>query len=135
MIEINNLTRTFKDEKLLEKTVNEVIRGEKNGKLIVSVAVVGNKRMKAINKKYRKKNSATDVLSFPMVPIFPNKNQDFGEIIICPKQIRKKYFLRTVIHGSLHLFGYDHKTKKEERNMKKKEDYHLKKISLCQDQK
>lgn len=125
MIEVRNFVRTFKDEKLLERSVETVLNKEKN--IDVSVTVVGRKRMEALNKKYRGKNAPTDVLSFPPNPFFPG---DSGEIIICPAMA--KNLLRIAIHGTLHLFGYNHKKKKEEEIMKKKEDYYL---NLCQNQK
>lgn len=128
MIEVISFINNFKDEELLKKAVREVIKGE--GSLSVSIAVVGEKRMRAINRKYRKKDKATDVLSFSPVSGFP-----VGEIIICPAKIHKGDLSRTIIHGALHLFDYIHKTGKEEKIMKKKEDYYLKRISLCQDQK
>ena len=84
--------------------------------------------MKELNKKYRRKNRETDVLSFP--------GEKEGEVIICPSVVKKnaKNFgssfkselVRILIHGILHLLGYDHeKSKKEAIKMEKKQAYYL----------
>ena len=86
-------------------------------KYSLSIACVDEKTSKKINKKYRNKNKPTNILSFPL-------RKDMGEIILCPKIIKKeaKNFNKTfnqflgflVIHGMLHLKGYKHGKKMEE---------------------
>ncbi|MDD2913079.1 MAG: rRNA maturation RNase YbeY [Candidatus Pacebacteria bacterium] len=126
MIEVNNLTRTFKKTELLKKTAKRVIKGEKCDNCNLSIVVVGEKRMKAINRKYRKKNKPTDVLSFSMDDDFSNRSRDLGEVVICPKQIKgKKGLERTIIHGILHLLSYDHKKKDDENKMVERENFYL----------
>lgn len=77
----------------------------------LSLVFVGETRMKSLNKKYRKKNSATDILAFPI-------SETSGEIFINQNVARKKaeqfsltknqYIAYVFIHGLLHLKGYDH---------------------------
>src|SRR4051812_43833928 len=77
----------------------------------LSVAIVGEKLIQNLNKKYRKINKPTDVLSFSL-----DKNS--GEIFICLKQTKKmsKEFNRSyenflkflVVHSMVHLLGFDH---------------------------
>ncbi|MDD5721273.1 MAG: rRNA maturation RNase YbeY [Candidatus Pacebacteria bacterium] len=86
-------------------------------KYSLSIACVDEKTSKEINKKYRNKNKPTNILSFLL-----SKNE--GEIILCPAVIKKeaKNFNKTfsdflgflVIHGMLHLKGYEHGSKMEE---------------------
>lgn len=64
MIEINNLASIKIDEKFLKKIARKILDKEKKGGLELSVVSVGPGRMKTLNKKYRKKNKMTDVLSF-----------------------------------------------------------------------
>ncbi len=125
MIEIRNFTRTFNEEALIKNIAKNVLKKEGMEGLNLSIAIVGEKRIKRINKRYRKKNKATDVLSFSYR--FFEKEKELGEVVICPKQIKrdKKELQRTLIHGILHLLSYDHKNKKEEEAMRKREDYHL----------
>ncbi len=84
----------------------------------LSVAFVGAKESKRLNKKYRGKNSPADILSFPF-------SKDEGEIIICLSQARKnaKNFEKTFAnflpflytHGLCHLKGLSHGSIMEKR--------------------
>lgn len=128
MIEINNLTPNKIEESFLINISEKVLKGE-NKKGDLSIALVCGRRMKGINKKYRKKDKATDVLSF-------ENTIGLGEIIICLEAVKKsakkfnldynKELARVLIHGILHILGYDHeKSKKQFQIMKKKEEYYL----------
>ena len=97
MIEINNLTTVAVDEEFFKKVAKIVLEGEKKeGNL--SIALVGQGRMRELNKRYRKKNRATDVLAFPESKILLKRLnrasllqeiQSLGEIIICLREVRK----------------------------------------------
>ena len=86
----------------------------------ISVVLTDDQEVRYLNKHYRKLDKTTDVLSFSMLEgqkpsLF---SVDLGDIIIsldmASKQARRfkcsfdKEILRLIIHGSLHLFGYDH---------------------------
>lgn len=85
-------------------------------KYILSLAFISAKKSREINKTYRKKDKATNVLSFPF-----SKNE--GEILICKEVARKdapkfdKTFSQflgfLVIHGMLHLKGMQHSSRME----------------------
>ncbi len=93
-----------------------------------SILLTDNKKMKLLNNKFRKKNKATDVLSFPIKDLIKNKNY-IGDIAISYEIINKRSknsnflneFDKTWIHGYLHLIGYDHKSVKDFKQMNKKE--------------
>ena len=95
----------------------------------VSVALVSDARVRALNKKYRGKNDATDVLSFPnaegrtvrrgrTIPPIPPLPSPLGDIVIARGVARRQareqgHSERTevrvlALHGLLHLLGYDH---------------------------
>src|SRR4030042_4534546 len=126
MIEINNLTANSLDYDFLKKVAKIVLNKEKK-KLTLSVVLVNPAKIKELNRKYRKKNRATDVLSFPY--------DDSGEIVICLKEVNynaKKFcssfkteLARVLIHSVLHLLGYDHQSQKQRKTMEKKENYYL----------
>lgn len=146
MIEINNLTKFYLDEKKLKEIIKKVLI-RKFKKIDLSVAFVNSEVIKNLNKKYRKKNQTTDILSFAGFKKTEKqfkvkktgKNVNLGEIIICPKEVGKnaKRFkskfenelYRVLIHGILHLLGYDHeKSKNQAKLMEKKQDYYFQKI-------
>lgn len=139
MVEINNLTATKVKEEFLKRIAEDVLKNEKKENSYISVALVEESRIKELNKKYRKKNKPTDVLSFNQIESGSlSKLKGLGEIIICPRQVKKnalklkidfeKELVFCLIHGILHLLGYDHEvSQSESEKMAKKEDSHLKK--------
>ena len=147
MIEINNLTTNPVDEDFLRKSAKIVLDGEGKDDVDLSIAFVGQGRMREINKKYRGKNRVTDILSFPESKVLlqkfkigpAQKIQGLGEIIICLREVKKnakkfsssfeKELNKVLIHGILHLLGYDHeKSEIEARRMEEKEEYYLSQI-------
>ena len=97
----------------------------KKNTLICSLLLSGTKEIKNLNKKFRKKNKSTDVLSFPFYEknqlnnkIRKEKEVYLGDIIINLRQVKKKNnkakfkeeLNKLWIHGLLHLLGYDHKS-------------------------
>lgn len=116
-----------------------------NGPAMVSVAFVDKERIRELNKKYRKKDSATDVLSFPMSSSQPNADgtTDYpvdpdtgfyilGDIALCidaalaqSKSMGvslQEEISFLVVHSMLHLLGYDHESgTANEEKMKERE--------------
>ncbi|MBI5641334.1 MAG: rRNA maturation RNase YbeY [Nitrospirae bacterium] len=85
----------------------------------LSVLLVNSRRMKHLNARYRGIDKVTDVLSFPMDgQLFHAPSVPLGDIVICiPKAVSqaREYgvsfhdeLLRLMLHGLLHLIGYDH---------------------------
>ena len=82
----------------------------------LSLTFVGDARARTLNKKYRKKNTPTNVLSFPL-------SKTEGEIIVNPrraardartfKHTAREHVIFLFIHGCLHLAGYTHGTTME----------------------
>ncbi len=88
--------------------------------------------MQVLNKRYRKLDRPTDVLSFSSQEAdLPKALQStlisWGDVIICPPYAKKEAkrrslplreeLIRLLIHGVLHLAGYDHQTEKDEAKM------------------
>src|SRR3989344_3238504 len=100
-------------KKLLIEEMKEDILGKRYE---LSFAFIDKKRVRFLNKTYRKKDEPTDVLSFPL-------DKDKGEILICPDIAKEKavkfnltygnYLLFLVIHALLHLKGLEHGDKME----------------------
>ena len=88
-------------------------------KVSLTILLSNNKNIKKLNKKFRNKNKATDVLSFPSEKkINIKKSPYIGDIIISFEFMNKRKVLsdldfknkvtKIFIHGFLHLLGYDH---------------------------
>ena len=112
----------------------------------VGLVITGDEKVKELNKTYRGKDETTDVLAFYMTPgaswlksaekdAFATPPDDIlrlGEVIISyPKAVKqaqehshsvKKELVTLIIHGILHLIGYDHQEKNEEKEMKAREE-------------
>jgi probable rRNA maturation factor len=90
----------------------------------VTVAVVSDRRMRALNRVFRGKDRPTDVLSFPTdlgdLPVAAIQPRLLGDIVIASgiaraQAVREGHSLTTelrvlALHGLLHLLGYDHET-------------------------
>lgn len=146
MIGINNLTTSPVDENFLKKVAEKVLRKEGKRGTDLSIALIGQSRMRKLNKRYRGKNRVTDVLAFPeskalleKFQVGPSqKMEGLGEIVICLKEVKKNIkrfnsafeeeLARVLIHGILHLLGYNHeKSEEKATEMEKKQNYYLSK--------
>ena len=101
-------------------------------KIFLTLLLSNNKEIKKLNKKFRNKNKATDILSFPYQKNVNVKNNfHLGDIIISynfmdnPKkqslELFKDKVIKTFIHGFLHLLGFDHTKLKDHKKMLKEE--------------
>ncbi|MCW7471472.1 rRNA maturation RNase YbeY [Leptospira kanakyensis] len=102
--------------------------------LELSILLVNDELMQEINLERRGYDKTTDVLSFPLYSDSPPiPFQILGEVVIsmdtCRRQAKEighsiiDEFYRLLVHGILHLFGYDHETNEEDAiQMRKKED-------------
>ena len=104
----------------------------KGKKVSLTLLLSNNKNIKKLNKKFRKKNKPTDILSFPFEKKFNvKKNLYLGDIIISYEFINipikktnlefKDKLVKTFIHGFLHLLNYDHIKLKDYKKMIKEE--------------
>lgn len=111
--------------------VRRVLREEGAGPAAISVVLVGTRFIRRINRKFLGHDVATDVISFPL-----ESGKDLeGEVYVNLDRARQQCRLfhmsfrsevaRLVIHGTLHLLGYDDKTDRLARLMKGKEDRYV----------
>ncbi len=132
-VEINQRVGKKIKEAWLNKIVEQTLGAVGVKSAGVSIAIVGDQEMKKLNKEWRGKNCVTDVLSFDYKFQVPSsKFQVDGEIIISYPQAARQARERgervndeikmLLIHGALHLAGYDHeKSEKEARRMREME--------------
>lgn len=106
----------------------------------LSVSLVGKTRMRSLNRTYRRRDYPTDVLAFPMGSMGEWTKVFLGDVVICiPVALAQaskfdnttdQELLRLLIHGTLHLLGYDHeKSEREAARMHRKEQAIFQKLS------
>jgi len=98
---------------------------------VVNLVFTDDRLIRKLNRKHRKKDRATDVLSFSVDPP-DSPTAVFGEIYISCSTARRQAkelgvnvvdeYLRLFGHGLLHLFGYDHVRREDARVMRQRED-------------
>jgi probable rRNA maturation factor len=96
----------------------------------VSVLLAGRARSRALNARYRGRDHATNVLSFP-APRAVAVEGLLGELVICPAILRaearaqrkraRAHWAHMVVHGVLHLAGYDHQRPADAQRMERRE--------------
>ncbi len=138
-------------EKVLKKCFEE--EGLIDSKLIMTITFTTPEEIKKINKKYRKIDRATDVLSFPMFEKAELdekiKNKDFlyedvlGDVIISIDKVKEQAeeyghsFERELsymlVHGFYHLMGYDHIEEEDKKIMRPKEEKILNELKITRE--
>jgi len=111
--------RTVKHKRLLER----LIRRHRLGKVEVCLSFVGRDRIRSLNRRFRKKDEPTDVLSFPLSARQADGRLHLGDIVIAPEIARRNCLSLghalereleiLTVHGFLHLLGYDHSARME----------------------
>ena len=130
---------------IVKKSISEGLKEmDFKKKYYLSVLLTNNNGIRKINKKYRKINKSTNVLSFPQNDErFVTKKKSkiiLGDIVISLEKVieeaelQKKqlsdHLTHMVIHSLLHLLGFNHEKLKDFKIMKKKEIYVLSKFSI-----
>lgn len=127
-IEILNLQKREVDLEFLRKVASKLLKNEDKE---ISIVLVDEKKIRQLNKKFRREDKPTDVLAFPLGGEFISTRDLLGEVIISVESAQKEAKKRNhslkeeivllLIHGILHLKGYDDKRKEEKELMRKKE--------------
>ncbi|HEY4518762.1 MAG TPA: rRNA maturation RNase YbeY [Candidatus Paceibacterota bacterium] len=128
-VEISHCVKKPVSDSAIRKAIGETLKLLNiKSEAVLSVALVGEKKMRSLNKVWRGKNSPTDVLSFSFLEDKPTTGkremEEAGEVIIClpvaARQARfyglseKKHIARLVAHGTMHIFGLDHERSEKE---------------------
>jgi probable rRNA maturation factor len=75
----------------------------------LAIELVDEQRIRTLNREHRGRDRPTDVLSFPVDERAPvNGPRELGDVVICPEHTQD--LAEAVVHGVLHLCGYDHET-------------------------
>jgi len=132
MIEINNTTKQKINSAKIKRLVEAFLMVYKKSSFEVSVAIIGAARMQKLNNDYRGINKPTDVLSFSGDKNDDSQKKYLGEVIINIEEVKKasKYlevfgikkssdyiFYFLLVHGLLHLVGYNDEKESERLKM------------------
>jgi probable rRNA maturation factor len=97
----------------------------------LGVRVVGRTESRRLNARYRGRDKPTNVLSFPAAELPAGPERPLGDLVICPEVVRSEaraqhktlraHWAHLVVHGTLHLAGYDHEHPEEASRMERRE--------------
>ena len=134
MSEIINNQRKFKLDWQVFQEFAESLKEkvEETDNKTFTVAFASDRKMRELNKQFRAKNSTTDVLSFPFeADEFDLEQNYLGDIVISLEQAQKQStennltleleIKQLILHGVLHLCGFDHETDDGEMNRRELE--------------
>jgi len=123
---VSNRQESPVDEAALAALAERTLAAEGHPDVELSLSFVGEVEMTNLHVRYLKEPGPTDVLSFPM-----NEDGLLGDVVVCPKEAARNNAdvaaeLRLlVVHGVLHLLGYDHEDEDERRAMWAKQDAYV----------
>lgn len=129
----NDVRRSGVDGRALVATAKRLLAalGERDSGL--SLSLVDDDAIRSLNRQYRGRDRATDVLSFPLdeAPSAGGAERLLGDVVISVDTARRqaagydaplqREIYRLLIHGMLHLRGHDHEEREERRRMEREE--------------
>jgi probable rRNA maturation factor len=116
-IQMASASEEAPDPQSIERWVSAAIDNQRDSTEL-SIRIVDNEEGRALNEQFRGSTGATNVLSFPFENESPEPLPLIGDIVICAPVVRKEasdqnktlnaHWAHMIIHGVLHLLGYDH---------------------------
>jgi len=107
----------------------------------ISVLLVGERRSRTLNARYRGRDRSTNVLSFPVPQVAARSSGLLGDLVICPAVLRaeareqdkdvRSHWAHMVVHGLLHLLGYDHQREPDAQRMERREVRALRQLGIA----
>jgi len=107
----------------------------------LSVLLVGPARSRSLNARYRRRDRPTNVLSFPVPRGSGGDSGLLGDLVICPAVLRaearlqrksaRAHWAHLVVHGVLHLAGYDHEHAAQAQRMERREIRVLRSLGIA----
>jgi probable rRNA maturation factor len=109
-VEISNRSGFAVDEQAAVELARRVLAGEGVDDGELGIAFVGAEEIRALKREHLGIDEATDVLSFPIdarETLPPGVPRQLGDAVVCP-QVTGEAWQPSLVHGLLHLLGYDH---------------------------
>ena len=134
------LPATLTENQLVNWARHALLDNEREANCELAIAVVDEASIRALNKNFRSIDKPTNVLAFAGICATPGGNQHLGDIVICAPVIEREalaqhkplnaHWAHMMIHGMLHLQGYDHISQTEAEAMEALEVELLAKIDF-----
>jgi probable rRNA maturation factor len=110
VIEVENRSGMTVDAPAARKLARDVLAGQRIASGDLGIAFVGPDEIRRLKQEHLGIDEATDVLSFPIdgTAELPGElPRQLGDVVICPQVVADEW-RRPLVHGLLHLLGYDH---------------------------
>lgn len=141
VIVISRLSRTPIKREAWKRLGRDILHLVRKPHAELGVLIVGDRRMRCLNKQYRDRDKSTDVLAFPLEEGPGPRTVLLGDVVIslpiARRQAREsnhsldRELMVLLVHGILHLCGYDHERGVEEtRRMQRREREILRQLSI-----
>ncbi|HKE48763.1 MAG TPA: rRNA maturation RNase YbeY [Rhodanobacteraceae bacterium] len=124
-----------------ETWIRAALAGRRRGATDIAIALLRRTAAREINRRYRGRDYATNVLSFPYEPLPNEKTALLGDLVICPAVVAREareqgkplrdHYAHLTVHGTLHLLGFDHEREDEAEAMEAIERKVLAKLGIA----
>jgi len=124
----------------LKNAADLTLQEEKKRDSVVNLKIVGNAEMQQLNKEFRNKDRATNVLSFTNDDLSKDVTKNIGDIAISYDFVKQEakdhgksfsdHVIHMLVHGIYHILGYDHEDDVSAEVMESKEIYILDKLKI-----
>jgi len=124
----------------LKNAADLTLQEEKKRESVVNLKIVGNAEMQQLNKEFRNKDRATNVLSFTNDDLSKDVTKNIGDIAISYDFVKQEakdhgksfsdHVIHMLVHGIYHILGYDHEDDISAEVMESKEIYILDKLKI-----
>ena len=125
----------------LRRWAYAALKGLRRRRVALGLRIVDDVESAALNGRFRRKLYSTNVLSFPFEPPPGTRSDMIGDLVICAPVVRREartqhkpvnaHWAHMVVHGILHLRGYDHRKRQDAVVMEKKEIRLLKELGYA----
>ena len=113
-------------EKEIKKIAKRVLRFLKKENCCLEFFLINSRKMRILNKKFKNKNETTGILTFIEPKNFPHpesKLKPLGEIYLKSPIANRQLLIAFLVHGLLHLLGYNHQKKSDRIKMETREKF------------
>ena len=125
----------------LQRWARAALHGSSRRRVALGVRIVGSAESASLNRRFRRRPGPTNVLSFPFEAPSGIRSELLGDLVICASVVRREartqhkplraHWAHMVVHGILHLRGYDHLNLHDATVMEKKEIRILKELGFA----